>query len=68
MSKGSITLEDARIIHDFAQHMQPMLRERDATKLLETAKTVGRIAYCAIAEARMNARAERARYNFQTLM
>jgi hypothetical protein len=65
MSKGSITIEDARLVYDFAQHVQPILRGSDCNKLLETAKTVGRISYCAIAEARMNARAERTRTNFK---
>ena len=60
MSKGTITFDDARLVHEFAIHMQPMLRDHDATKLHETAKTVERISYCAIQEARQNARAERA--------
>ena len=66
MAKGSITLDDARLVHEFAIHMQPMLRDRDATKQCETAKTVERIAYCCIAEARQNARAERARQPFSS--
>jgi hypothetical protein len=60
MAKGQITIEDARLVYDFATHVQPILRSSDCNKLLETAKTVTRIAYCAIAEARANARAERA--------
>jgi hypothetical protein len=56
MPKGSITLEDARLVHEFAQHVQPILRHGDCIKLLEQAKTVTRISYCAIAEARQNAR------------
>ena len=65
MAKGSITLDDARLIHEFALHMQPILRT-DYHKQCETAKTVERIAYCCIAEARQNARAERARQPFSS--
>ena len=61
MNKGSISLEDARLVHEFALHVQPMLRSHDCSKLLEAAQTCVRIAYCALTEARQNARAERMR-------
>ena len=61
MTRGSITLDDARLVQEFALHVQPILRHADSLKLVEQAKTVGRIAYCAIADARYQARAERAR-------
>ncbi len=60
MSKGRITLEDAQFIHEFARAVQPTLRHHDS-KFLEKAKTVARISYCALVEARQNARAERLR-------
>lgn len=61
MSKGRITLEDAQFIHEFARAVQPTFRQHDSKNLLERAKTVARISYCAIAEARQNVRAERLR-------
>jgi hypothetical protein len=58
--KGYISGEDARIIHDFAIHVQPLLRHDNHTSLLKNAQTVQRIAYCALAHIRQQARAERA--------
>ena len=66
MHKGHITMEDAQLVHDFAQGVQPMLRHSNSEHLLKTAQTVVRISYCALAEARMNARAERARQPFSS--
>ena len=54
-----MTLEDARLVHEFARAVQPVLLNHECTHLLEKAKTVGRIAYCAIADARQKARAKR---------
>jgi hypothetical protein len=59
--KGYISVEDARIIHDFAIHVQPLLRHDNHTSLLKNAQTVQRIAYCVIAQIRQQVRAERAR-------
>ena len=59
MAKGSITIEDARLVEAFAILVQPMLRDRQATKLCEMARTVERISYCAIADARQKERADR---------
>lgn len=64
MVKGRITMEDAQIVHDFARLVRPVLHSHDMNKLAGTADTVARIAYCCLAEARQNARAERARHGF----
>jgi hypothetical protein len=64
MIKGTMSIEDAQLVGEFAQAVQPILRQRDYNRLLETAETVGRIVYCTIAEARQNTRAERARKHF----
>jgi hypothetical protein len=64
MPKGHITIEDAQIVHDFAVHVQPILRHENSISLLKTAETVRRIAYCSIAESRQLARAERARHGY----
>ena len=52
------------MVHDFAIHVQPILRHENSLSLLKTAETVQRIAYCAIADARQLARAERARHGY----
>jgi hypothetical protein len=57
--KASISLEDAKLVHEFAIHVQPILRHNDYNKLLESARTVQRISFCCVAEARMKIRAER---------
>jgi hypothetical protein len=64
MPKGHISFEDAQMVHDFAIHVQPILRHENSLSLLKTAETVQRIAYCAIADARQLARAERARHGY----
>jgi hypothetical protein len=64
MPKGHITFEDAQIVHNFAIHVQPLLRHENSISLLKAAETVQRIAYCAIADARQLARAERAQHGY----
>ena len=64
MPKGHITIEDAQIVHDFALHVQPILRHSNSESLLNTAQMVVRIAYCSIADSRQLARAERARHGY----
>lgn len=59
--KGYISFEDAKLIHDFAIHVQPLLRHDNHVSLLKNAQTVQRIAYCALAHIRQQARAARAR-------
>lgn len=51
-----MSVEDARLVQGFAERMQPLLRYHDYTRLLEEARTVGRIAYCCIADARQKTR------------
>jgi hypothetical protein len=64
MPKGSITIDDAQMVHDFAIHCQPILRHDNQQTLLKTAQTIQRIAYCCMAESRQLARAERARHGY----
>jgi hypothetical protein len=59
--KGYISFEDAKLIHDFAIHVQPLLRHDTHMSLLQTAQTVQRITYCALAHIRAQVREERAR-------
>ena len=61
--KGYISFEDAKMIHDFAIHVQPLLRHDNHVGLLKTAQTVQRIAYCALAHIRQQARAARAQHS-----
>lgn len=61
MTKGTISLEDARIVHDFAHNIEYAL-PASYTKLKEAARTVQRISYLSMADARQKARAERARH------
>jgi hypothetical protein len=58
-ARGTITLTDARLVHEFAEHMQPLLREHDYTLLLKKAQTVQRISYCCIADAQQRKRFSR---------
>lgn len=60
--KGYISFEDAKLIHDFAIHVQPVLRHDSHTSLLKTAQTVQRIAYCVLAHIRAQVREERAEH------
>ena len=66
MIKGSMTLDDAQIVHDFARDVQPILHYYSQERFVKLAKTCVRISYCTMADARAKARAERARaqHNF----
>jgi hypothetical protein len=64
MPKGHIAIEDAKMVHDFAIHVQPVLRNHEFNDLLKTAETVRRIAYCCMAESRHLARQERTRHGY----
>ena len=58
MTRGSIRIDDAKLIMEFARAAKPTLEHSKCFKLLEAAKTVERIAFCAYSEARMHQAAE----------
>ena len=64
MTRGSMTLQDAQLMHEFVQNVQQHLHHTTCSGLLKTAQTAQRITYCCLSEARQNARAERARQGY----
>jgi len=64
MIKGSISLEDAQLVHSFASDMEHLL-PANFTQQLERARTVKRIAYFSMADIRQKIRSERAKHSFE---